>query len=307
MMKKLNGKRAIIAVLNTLLIVVAFYYLFHHINMRWSDIWSFLIHANRWFYLSLTLFTIFLVMQAWNWVQILNHPNRKIRQTRGILIYINSQFAKYIPGGIWNYVGRVYMTSQAGVGVPHQMLTIFYENVLLVLAAAIYAVYLLYLLHFLTLFGLIVSFFCLLLFFLFYTPVTSWIEKKLRRFKRFNQLELSLPRKTFFLFLSYFLISHFIMGLAYWMLLKSFGLHDVSLFYAAGTFALAWLVGLLSPLPGGIGVREGFLIYLLSFQVPLDMATQISIITRIWNILSELSFFFLMNGYALLKKGWEHT
>ncbi|CAM3681054.1 lysylphosphatidylglycerol synthase transmembrane domain-containing protein [Marinicrinis lubricantis] len=302
---KLKGKKFWLFAVNSLLLVVAFYFLFTHMNMKLSDIWRFLLNANRWFYLSLIVFTIFLVMQAWNWVQILNHPGRLIAQTRGLLIYINSQFAKYIPGGVWNYVGRVYMTSQAGVAIPHQMLTLFYENVLLVLAAAVYAVYLLYLLNMLTLTGLILSAAAFVLFYIFYTPLTGWTEKQLRRFKKFKNLQLSLPRKSFFTFLGYFLVSHFIMGLAYWMLLKSFGLQDVSLFYAAGTFALAWLVGLMSPLPGGIGVREGFLIYLLQFQVPLDLATQISIITRIWNIISELLFFILMNGFALLKKGWK--
>ncbi|MFD2670882.1 lysylphosphatidylglycerol synthase transmembrane domain-containing protein [Marinicrinis sediminis] len=300
-------KKTIFFTLNALILAVAFYFLFTKVNMTFSDIWNFLLHANRWFYLSLVVFTLFLVMQAWNWVQILNHPGRLIAQTKGLLIYINSQFAKYIPGGVWNYVGRIYMTSQAGVALPHQMLTIFYENVLLVMAAAIYAVYLLYLLNMLSLFGMILCFIGFGLFYVFYNPVTRWSEKRLRKFKRFRELQLTLPRKTFFTFLTYFLISHFIMGLAYWMLLKSFGLEDVSLFFAAGTFALAWLVGLLSPLPGGIGVREGFLIYLLSFEVSLDMATQISIITRIWNVLSELVFFLLMNAYALLKKGWKHT
>jgi uncharacterized membrane protein YbhN (UPF0104 family) len=92
------------------------------------------------------------------------------------------------------------------------------------------------------------------------------------------------------------------MGIAFWLLIRSFHLYNISIFYAAGTFASAWLLGLLSPLPGGIGIREGFLVYFLSFQMDAETALQISVIARIWNVMSEVLFFMGMNAVQYITQ-----
>jgi uncharacterized membrane protein YbhN (UPF0104 family) len=249
-----------------------------------------------------------LVLQAAIWVIILNDSGRKLRLMRGLSIYINTQFAKYIPGGFWNYAGRVMLTSREGVSLNVQMTTIFYENILLVLAASIYSLLLLVYLGVLHLYVFVLFLVVLGGSYFFYSSATKgmqksvqWILQKLP-WKKFSGPDSLLARNHFFKYLLYFLISHFVMGIAFWLLIRSFHLSNIGIFYAAGTFASAWLLGLLSPLPGGIGIREGFLVYFLSFQMDAATALQISVIARIWNVMSEVLFFMCMNAVQYITQ-----
>jgi uncharacterized membrane protein YbhN (UPF0104 family) len=84
------------------------------------------------------------------------------------------------------------------------------------------------------------------------------------------------------------------MGIAFWLLCNSFDAGRITLLYAAGTFATSWLLGLLSPLPGGLGVREGFLVYFLSLKLGTEAAVQISVIARVWNMMAEVTFWIII-------------
>jgi glycosyltransferase 2 family protein len=55
------------------------------------------------------------------------------------------------------------------------------------------------------------------------------------------------------------------------------------------TYAAAWVIGFLSFLtPGGIGVREGVLAYLLGLWLPPGVAIVISLLSRLWIVAGEL-------------------
>lgn len=301
-------KKVAILSIKSVLIFAAIYFMLVHVKLPLEEVLYFLTHTNMTFYASVALFTLFLMLQSWIWVQILNDSGRSMPWFKGMMIYINSQFAKYIPGGFWNYLGRIYYTSREGILLQTQLVTLLYENILLVMAASVYAVILAKLTGMIGYIWLVVFFAGLALFFFYYRPVTAILEKGVHRFiKKFRHVPMTLTRKSFFTYLLYFLISHMVMGWAFWLLLVSMGVHNIGFFYAAGTFAAAWLIGLLSPLPGGLGVREGIIVFLIGMVVKdAALATQISIIARIWNVISEVLFFLIMNGAHHLKKGWGH-
>jgi uncharacterized membrane protein YbhN (UPF0104 family) len=273
------------------------------------QIWHYLLHANLYFYASLGVFTLFLMMQAWIWVQILNRPTFHLDALKGMVIYINSQFVKYMPGGgVLNFLGRFYMTSKEGVPMQRQLMTLVHEGILLVLAATVYSVILTYTLHWIPIYGLLGMVVLAGVLYVYYNRFNEGMEKLIQRYvKRFRGFDLKLPRKDFFTIWFFFLISHLIMGISFDLLLRSFGVHGIGLLYATGTFALAWLIGIAVPVPGGLGVREAVLVYVLHrLGVEVSLATQISIITRIWNILGEIVFFFVINGFSLLREGLVH-
>ncbi|QGQ99564.1 hypothetical protein EHS13_34240 [Paenibacillus psychroresistens] len=298
----LTLKRSLPYGLRIVLVGSILYFIVTGIPLNAAQIGDYLLHTGAYFYASLLLFSFFLVLQASIWVIILNDSGRQLGLVKGLMIYINTQFAKYIPGGFWNYAGRVVLTSREGVGLSIQMTTIFYENILIVLAASIYSLVLLVYLGVLQLYVFLLFLAALGVAYLFYTKVTNslqlsvrWVLQKLH-WKKFSGPGSLLTRNHFYQYLLYFLSSHLVMGLAFWLLIRSFHLYNIGIFYAAGTFASAWLLGLLSPLPGGIGIREGFLVYFLSFQMDPEIALQISVIARIWNVLSEVLFFMGMNA-----------
>lgn len=285
------------------LLALTVYFMVTNLDMKLADIMNYLMEAQSFFYIALTIFIVFLGVQASIWVQILNDSEHQISLYRGMVIYMTSQFAKYLPGGFWNLVGRVYLTSKYGVVLGTQMTAILYENMMLGIVAVIYGIILLYMFHFIFLPVLLAAGVVLLLGYYFYEPVRVASQKLIHRVsKRFKGMELSLPRDRFYLYLSYYFLSHLLQGCAFWLLLRTFGVESVGIVTAAGIFAVSWLIGLISPLPGGIGIREGALVFLLSFQVPVHVATQISIITRIWNLMGELVLFTLLNSIDLIRK-----
>lgn len=289
--------------MKVLLLLATLYFMITNINMRPREIMDYLLDAQSFFYMALSIFVVFLGVQAWIWVQILNDSEKQISSYRGLVIYMTSQFAKYLPGGFWNLVGRVYLTSKHGVVLGTQMTAILYENMMLGIVSVIYGIILLYTFHFILLPVLLALAVLLPVSYYFYEPVRVFFQGMIRKLsKRFAGMELSLPRGRFYLYLSYYFLSHLLQGSAFWLLLRTFGVESVGIVTASGIFAVSWLIGLISPLPGGIGVREGALVFLLSFLVPVTVATQISIITRIWSLLGELLLFSLLNGIDLIMK-----
>jgi glycosyltransferase 2 family protein len=56
-----------------------------------------------------------------------------------------------------------------------------------------------------------------------------------------------------------------------------------------GVFPAAYALGLIAPFaPAGLGVREGVLTALISFFVPLPIATIIALLTRPWMMVVEI-------------------
>jgi uncharacterized membrane protein YbhN (UPF0104 family) len=284
------------------------YFVSTSLPMNLSEIGYYLRHTGILFYTSLLLFTLFLTLQAAIWVSILNDFGRQLSLRQGLLIYINSQFAKYIPGGFWNYAGRVVLASREGVRMSTQMAAIFYENILIVLAAGFYSLYLLLKLKVNPMYIIALFVVILIPLYFFSHKGTEWIGKLGRWLERklpklyISGPDVRLSRISWAKHLFYYLMSHLIMGISFWLLVKSFHVQSIGILYAAGTFSSAWLLGLLSPLPGGIGLREGFLAYFLSFQMDMQTALQISIIARIWNILGELLFLVIINVFDFTRK-----
>lgn len=318
-------------VLKVAVLAIIVVFIVRNIPLKLEDLTSFLVHANDRFYLSLLLFSIFLMLQAGIWVLIVNASlsdtgrlsgSGRLSMLGGLRIFIETQFGKYIPGGFWNVAGRIVMATKAGVPLDAQFAAIVYENILLVAAALVYAMMLIVSLHIVPVWVGLLLVIVFALIYLFYNPLTvavkglfvraskwKFLQKMIGKMtKSFGGTELagsevSLTRNQFFTYLACFLASHFVMGIAFWLLTNSFDKGNIGLFYAAGTFATSWLLGLVSPLPGGLGVREGFLVYFLSMKLGTETALQISVIARLWNIMAEVLFWAVIRGVCYLTRG----
>jgi hypothetical protein len=78
----------------------------------------------------------------------------------------------------------------------------------------------------------------------------------------------------------------------------------------AGIFAGAWVLGFLSFLaPGGLGVREGILVYLLGFHLPSHVAIVVTLLSRLWVTAAELMGTALAFGFEGLGRAlpWDHS
>lgn len=84
------------------------------------------------------------------------------------------------------------------------------------------------------------------------------------------------------------LASWIVYAMAFWMLVRGLGL-ETALLPTASAFAAAYVLGYVMVFaPAGIGVREGFLVALLSPQVGAAAAGAVAVIARLWTTLIEV-------------------
>jgi uncharacterized membrane protein YbhN (UPF0104 family) len=80
--------------------------------------------------------------------------------------------------------------------------------------------------------------------------------------------------------------------------------------FLTGALGISSTLGLIAVFaPSGLGVREGALVYLLSFMMATPVAVIISILTRIWLTLIEIGLIgmiYLLDKFQKQEKRKEH-
>ncbi|MBW1793473.1 MAG: flippase-like domain-containing protein [Deltaproteobacteria bacterium] len=282
---------------------------------NWNKIVEFKYEVD-WLYLSLSILSLlgslfFLPLSLGNVVKLLKH---KISIKKMCMVLFYSQIAKYLPGGIWAYVGRVYLYKKEGMSASEASTCVILETLLVILS------------------GIFVFFISLC--FLDKIPSIEWITDKyikeigiiglvfllslmhpktlnflwgLIRAKitkdnlQFDYSYSSLFKPAFILIFFWFGI-----GVGFWLLIRSFLYVDVNLLpMTTGAFILSWIVGLLAFFtPGGLGAREAVLVLLLNLYLPIYISVIIAAAARIWWITGELIwalFFIVWNRYDAVK------
>jgi uncharacterized membrane protein YbhN (UPF0104 family) len=84
-------------------------------------------------------------------------------------------------------------------------------------------------------------------------------------------------------------VSWTIYGIAYYLFVRSLGpVPATAIPLLTGVNALAFVAGVLTPLPGGLGAREAAMQRLLLQLLPAGVAGVISIAARLWSVAAEL-------------------
>ena len=107
--------------------------------------------------------------------------------------------------------------------------------------------------------------------------------------------------KNIIFLITVFALDWIYLGFLFSIIVSFFGLNLIENLHALIFINTAsWLIGFLSIMsPGGIGIREGVMIELLSeIGVLKQNAIQISIMARIWMTIPE----FIIAGYFLIKR-----
>ena len=77
------------------------------------------------------------ILAGWVWTWILRDLNQKIRPSDFIEIYLQTNIAKYIPGNIWHYYGRIMAAKNARISTSVATLSVLLEPLLMAAAALI--------------------------------------------------------------------------------------------------------------------------------------------------------------------------
>lgn len=213
-------------------------------------------------------------------------------------LYNLSQLGKYLPGSIWQYVGRAaaYRTRGASYGqIRDSLMT---ESLWVILGAmatglvlcgpAILAIVersLSPMLQLWLVVGAVIAAvgFCVLL---------LWKREAL-----FRYLHSAIPTPRALLVQ---LFVWLFLGLSFWVLLRACGM-AAGPFFSIGLFAAAYAVGFMVPFaPAGLGIRDGILTLGLLPYAPAGQALAVTVIARLIYLLVELMLVAVQEAWVAL-------
>jgi len=245
------------------------------------------------------LFSVFFLiagftLSALSWKKILEQYNISIPFKTAFISHGSNIFAKYIPGKVWMVLGRAGYLHKLKPGLNIKTLSVasLSEQIIFIWSGLLLSIFLaakLLDLWMLLLFLLVLLFVTVLLFHnKVHHTVTRFIEK------RFGK-KVEIPHIPFIL-----VIKMLLFCLLYWMfwvigfyfLIKAVSPGEVP-FYLGTIFPLSAIAGIMAIIaPGGIGVREGVMVLGLTYAgFNLEHATSVSILSRLWFVVGEISLF----------------
>lgn len=254
-----------------------------------SEVAAIRIGSIGWVSLTIALLVTIIAhtWSGWVWGGILNSLNQPVRMRWVIPVYLKTNLAKYLPGNIWHFYGRVVAVTNAGGTIGAATLSVLLEPLLMAAAALLMAV--------------IGSNFntesrglqviCLIVVGVGIHPVIlNLFIQLLSRFKgKATDAEIFKLKQYPFLpllgELGFLLLrgGGFLLTL---MALTPVYFNQIPQLLSA--FSLAWVLGLVIPgAPGGIGVFEASAIALLDQQFSPALLISVVALFRVVSILSE--------------------
>ncbi|HVZ12106.1 MAG TPA: DUF2079 domain-containing protein [Patescibacteria group bacterium] len=233
----------------------------------------------------------FFFFRSMLWKSVLHQEGYKTSTLESTYLLASSELKRYIPGSVLAIAGRISNFNNLKIPSKTVVRMVFYESVLFVITSIILSIPgILDLasrngtntwtstgIGILTLFVLGVAY--------------RVLQKKIKR--------LSISFRKYLNAFILMCIAWLFFGLGNFLILSSFHyLNPANIISTSSFFVLSWFVGYIVVIaPLGLGVREGFLTYALSFTTPLGIAAALSIISRLAFVFTELIF--LIIAYIL--------
>jgi hypothetical protein len=254
--------------------------------------------------LSILLSVMIAFSMAGIWGLIVRKYAPSVSWRNYVIIWFQSLLAKYLPGGIWNLVGRVYLCRKANVSGVAPVASITLEMLLFSFSQTITVLTLgsIYIINLVSpqVFGLIVIF--SLLIGIVVHPKIFFKILNLHVLSRTNLQEIPyVNSKSFLIWLNLYILVNIVSGIAFYTFVTSIYSLPLSLMPIIVVIVnLSTLIGFLTPFaPNGLGIREALLALLLSYFMPSSIAVAISIAARIWLTVCEIISTFL--GYFVFR------
>ncbi len=275
----------------------ALFFLGSILRQHWQSVVGIRVDGRGWTILAIALGVTLLahICAGWVWQYLLrNQFQQPVQGTALVQTYLKTTIAKYLPGNVWHYYGRVTAAKNAGASLAAATVSVLLEPLLM--AAAALVVTLGCSQQLVVTYGLPV----LLLQGLSFVLTLGVIHPKvlnpiIRRLAQAKQPDNN-PAAPIFQIEQYPLIPLGgelgflgLRGLGFlctFSALSGFSPSQVPLLL--GVFSFAWLLGLVVPgAPGGVGVFEATAIALLSSTFPPGILLSVVAMYRLVSVLAE--------------------
>ena len=276
------------------------FFLLKSLKDNWLGVSAIQINITGWLILA-TATTVTLlahIWAGWIWTWVLKELNQSVSSIQFIQVYLKTNIAKYLPGNVWHYYGRIIAAKNANIPTNVATLSVLLEP-LLMLAAALVIIVLFgsKLLVYNVKFNLIILQLLSLIIVLgilhprFLNPAIQLLERwKNKKSHQENKLVDSFiiqrypvkPLLGELVFLGLRAAGFILTMLA----LNSLNWGQIPLL--VGAFSCAWVLGLVVPgAPGGLGVFETTAILLLQYHFPAALVISAIALYRLISIIAE--------------------
>src|SRR4051812_25092045 len=297
-------------ILGLLITAAIFYWMFKPLYEHWNEAKAPLAKLNWWYFaLGAVMFAAFLfVFRVLSWWWILFKFGHRLPIPATMRIWSIGELARYLPGVIWQVVGRVFLIKPYGVSATVCSTSQILELTIFLLANLLVSLTCLIWLGIKTdrqlrpYFYAFMAIVPLLLIFLhpkvFY-GIFDWVMQKLRK----PPVELRLRKRELFGLGIWAIVGLLWQSLAMWMVIHGpLQLQFTKWWVVAGAYCLAWSAGFLAFwAPGGLGVREAVFIMAMQVALPATVRAQfadravlsgflafLAVLLRLWVTSGEL-------------------
>ena len=259
--------------------------------------------------LSTLIFAFSYFIQIWAWYIITLKLGIAIPIRETLESWFYSQLGKYLPGKVWLLLSRFSCYESKGKSKKSISVALYFEMVTVLMAGGfIFLASLIF-------FGEIWPFYSwrhsgwsILLFLLglvslhpsVLQKILNWVLVKFDR----EPLSLSISYRDVLWIVMVCIAAWMIGGIGFYLFVDSiYPVVPQYILFLTGALAISSTLGLIAIFaPGGLGVREGALVYLLSFMMATPVAAIISILTRIWMTLIEIGLIGMIYLLEQLQK-----
>lgn len=287
-----------------LVVVAIFGFLFWNIASNWQVVsafpWQF--RATDLLLLATFLLPIYLI-NVYSWHLVTKAVGCETPFLKNIRVWAFSNISRFLPGGFWQYPGRIYLLSKEGPSkilaatavVVESLFNLAVGSLVVVLAFVFWQLPI----KIKGIEGVFVFIIFLPLFLsvlsneLIATRLVRMLQKATGRGETLKKIRLPMrwiPPLTIAFFLQYFLAGSALFFLSKSAVDLSFNLLPSFI----GIFAASWLLGYITFFaPGGLGVQEASIAGLLALYMPFPVASLIAVAFRSLLFVSEGLLLFL--------------
>jgi glycosyltransferase 2 family protein len=272
---------------------------------HWQEVTRIHISDSGWSNLAIA-FAITLaahIWAGWVWSWILRELDQPASGIWGVQTYLKTNIAKYLPGNVWHFYGRIWAAKAAGFPLEAATLSVLMEPLLMAAAALVFALAGNLSIH-RGLQGLSLAIGLAIV----HPRVLNPLLRQLKRLKDktpnviLEQESLRLRRYPLLPFVGELgFLGLRGMGFVITLLaLQPIALHQIPLLLSS--FSFAWLLGLVIPgAPGGLGVFEATAIALLHNDFAPAIVLSLVALYRLVSVLAEAAG----AGLAQLSDRWS--
>jgi glycosyltransferase 2 family protein len=258
------------------------------IRQHWQEVAAIRISAPGYGKLAIALLITLLahIWSGWIWSRILRELHQPAQPLWGIRTYLTTNIAKYLPGNVWHFYGRVVAAKNAGFSVGAATLSVLLESLLMAAAALTIALTTGTpgILQILSLAAVLIAIHPH-----FLNPLLK-LASRLKGKSKEPQEPIQIRRYPLLPLLGEvgFVL---LRGMGFFFTLSALGTiapPQIPLILSA--FSFSWVLGLVVPgAPGGIGVFEATAIALLGSQLPTGTIIGGVALYRLISILAEVT------------------